>query len=165
MDPEIDLVKMIQNIPGDHEGIMTIIMRLISLPFNLFSFLFIIFVLYSYKKITKAQLYVVMISQLILWFIKNLTKRPRPFIENRSINYLECFKIDQYSFPSGHALNAFMLSFILEKNFGYKGFINILPYIVGFSRVYLGVHYPTDILGGYLLAKIMLNSADWLPKY
>jgi undecaprenyl-diphosphatase len=159
---EVSLVRYVQTFPKEYESIVTLIMRIISIPFSLFYFLFIVYILYCYKKITKDQLNIIIVSQIILWLIKNLVKRDRPHIADTTIHYLESMTIDQYSFPSGHAMNAFLLAFILEKNMGIN--IHILAYMVGLSRIYLGVHYPTDILGGYILAKVMLNSSYWLSK-
>ncbi|HBI04739.1 MAG TPA: phospholipid phosphatase, partial [Paenibacillaceae bacterium] len=63
-------------------------------------------------------------------------------------------------FPSGHAMNSFvfygMVGFILWRLF--KGMIPrtisllvcyLLPFAIGLSRIYLGVHYPTDVVAGF----------------
>lgn len=72
---------------------------------------------------------------------------------------------DSYSFPSGHALGSFcffgILAWILAANvktYRSKGAIYysavLLILLIGLSRIYLGVHYPSDVLAGYLAATV-----------
>lgn len=72
---------------------------------------------------------------------------------------------DSYSFPSGHALGSFcffgILAWILVRNAEHtsqKWAIAIaaalLIFAIGLSRIYLGVHYPSDIVAGYLVAMV-----------
>ena len=87
--------------------------------------------------------------------LKYLIKRKRPFttykgiIVNKSGN--SCF---DYSFPSGHTSTSFML--ITSLNLAYSKWYVIIPSCVyattvAYSRMDLGVHYPTDIAGGILI--------------
>lgn len=66
-----------------------------------------------------------------------------------------------YSFPSGHsmvsmAFYGFLIYLLCKSNFKYKkifiGLLIILILLIGISRIYLGVHYPTDVFGGFLLS-------------
>ena len=85
------------------------------------------------------------------------------FIRTRPINY---FLIEQsgYSFPSGHAMVSMSfyttMTYLAIKNSGgnkkiLRLFNFIIVALIGFSRIYLGVHWPTDILMGYLLGYVV----------
>ena len=75
---------------------------------------------------------------------------------------------DNYSFPSGHALVSFSFYLVLAeifieeewprgRRFGARAVALLLAGCIGLSRVYLGVHYPTDVLGGYAAAIVWLS--------
>lgn len=63
-----------------------------------------------------------------------------------------------FGFFSGHAANtmavATFLHLIFKKQFKYFGFVFLWPLIFAYSRIYLGLHYPLDILSGYLCGLI-----------
>ncbi|WP_372368087.1 phosphatase PAP2 family protein [Candidatus Uabimicrobium sp. HlEnr_7] len=83
--------------------------------------------------------------------IKSLVKRLRPFEKITTIKFLVA-PPDRFSFPSGHTASAFLVWSILSHLFP----IFLIPGFlwasaIGFSRVYLGVHYPSDICVGIIL--------------
>ncbi len=70
-----------------------------------------------------------------------------------------------YGFPSGHSQGSLVFWGILGKWIGNKkGLLLaiVLPLLISFSRLYLGVHFPTDVLGGWILGIIILSI--WLFK-
>ena len=92
--------------------------------------------------------------------LKHLIKRIRP-------DHIRLIKQGGYSYPSGHAMISiavygFLIYYVLKhvNNKYLKFLITILLLIliisIGLSRIYLGVHYPSDVLGGYLLSLIVL---------
>lgn len=77
---------------------------------------------------------------------------PRPFVNNSHVNLL-IQHASNSSFPSDHALFTMCIAlgmFKYDKKFGF--ILILLSLLCGFSRIFVGNHYPSDILGGILLA-------------
>ncbi len=84
-------------------------------------------------------------------FLKNVVARIRPYNLNPEISLLVP-KLSDYSFPSGHTLSSFEAAtaiFIRNKKLGIPALV--LAVLIAFSRLYLYVHYPTDVLAGVVL--------------
>ena len=85
--------------------------------------------------------------------LKNIVARPRPFDAYTEIIPLITRPTD-FSFPSGHTCASFACALVffrmLPKKYGVPAVV--LAGMVAFSRLYLGVHYPGDVLGGFLVA-------------
>lgn len=83
--------------------------------------------------------------------IRGFVERPRPFHDHQNLAVLVSGKTD-YSFVSDHATITMALGvglFVANRRFGIAGIG--LALFEGFCRVYMGVHYPTDVVGGYAL--------------
>ncbi|MGW0612576.1 phosphatase PAP2 family protein [Streptomyces sp. NPDC002788] len=83
--------------------------------------------------------------------IRGFVERPRPFLDHQGLDVLVKGKTD-YSFVSDHATIVMALAvglFVADRKFGIAGLV--LALFGGFIRVYMGVHYPTDVVGGFAL--------------
>ncbi|MET9506129.1 phosphatase PAP2 family protein [Streptomyces sp. NPDC006259] len=83
--------------------------------------------------------------------IRGFVERPRPFLDHQGLEVLVSGKTD-YSFVSDHATITMAMGvalFVANRRFGLVGLG--LGLAEGFCRVYMGVHYPTDVVGGFAL--------------
>ncbi|MFJ8083305.1 phosphatase PAP2 family protein [Streptomyces sp. NPDC096205] len=83
--------------------------------------------------------------------IRGFVERPRPFRDHQGLEVLVSGK-DDFSFVSDHATLTMAMAvalFVANRRFGLVGIG--LALLEGFCRVYMGVHYPTDVIGGFAL--------------
>ena len=126
--------------------------RFISWTANgpLYPIISIVLILFNSKigfEILKIGFFGFLIELPIYLVMKNSIKRQRPTV---SKEYQQRFyKIDVFSFPSGHTGGAFLVAYILSSFFPNLSFFFFSwSSLVAISRVYTGVHYPTDVFFG-----------------
>ena len=97
--------------------------------------------------------------------LKPLVARIRPCNVVKNVNMLIPIPKD-FSFPSGHTTASFAVALVmlrmLPKKFGIPAVV--LAALVAFSRLYLGVHYPTDVLAGFVIALVGSTLSVWIVR-
>lgn len=91
------------------------------------------------------------ISFILGFLLKKVLSRPRPYVAMADTNAIDKIWRD-YSFPSGHTTASFSLA--INYAMFYTQFaipLALVAILVGISRIYLGHHYPSDILAGAAL--------------
>lgn len=138
---------------------LTAIMKFITnlgSAYTLIAISIVSFIFIKNKKIGKCITANLIISTVLNQILKNIVQRPRP--EEYMI-----IKENGYSFPSGHSMVSMafygLIIYLIWKNmknvklkYMLCGLISILIPLIGFSRIYLGVHYTSDVLGGFAIS-------------
>ncbi|MEN6314736.1 MAG: phosphatase PAP2 family protein [Clostridiaceae bacterium] len=96
----------------------------------------------------------IIIGALLNFILKQLFQRQRP-------DLLKLVEISGYSFPSGHSMSSMIFyGFIIFLCLRYAkhwskhlvaAILSLLVFMIGISRIYLGVHYASDVLGGFII--------------
>lgn len=128
-----------------------------------FSILWIAFIVIflstkEYKKVGKVMVVGFILNLIIVnILLKNIFDRPRPFQVVGNFDLL-IPPLNDGSFPSGHssyAFTFFAIILFMIKSKSLKIFTGVLAFLITFSRLYLYVHFPTDVLVGSLIGFLL----------
>jgi len=131
--------------------------------------------LLAWWKMGRKELFLILgggLFSLAAVILKIVIGRPRP-----AVNLVQILSLEQGNgFPSGHAISAILilgltayLCWISIENRTARMVILVvlvlLILLIGISRVYLGVHWPSDVIGGYLIGGTLLILLIWMYRY
>ena len=153
---ELDVLLFLQNIRTD---ILNVILQGITMLGEEVVMVLVIAILYFCidKKFAQKLFFITVSSAGINGIIKNLVRFPRPFATGKII----CVREDTatgYSFPSGHTQTFASMSTTIAKKLKkplVTFLVGILIVLVAFSRMYLGAHYPSDVVVGAVLGVVL----------
>ena len=163
---------VINFIQGLESPVMTSFMKLITfLGSSVFIILLSISILFFLYKVLNHRSELILFiaaligSNILCILLKLFFHRARPDLHR-------LIEISGFSFPSGHATNAMtvygILAFILWRNIRTKSGRSVLILIslimillIGISRIYLGVHFPSDVIAGYFTGGFWISIAIW----
>jgi undecaprenyl-diphosphatase len=131
-----------------------------------------IFVLFFLLRVLKYRLEI-LIYLAVVFCTPILNRLLKLYFERTRPDLHRLIEIGGYSFPSGHAMNAFsfysILAFLLWRHVpaksGRVAVILISSFMIaaiGTSRIYLGVHYPSDVIAGYLASGFWVSTVIWV---
>ncbi|WP_409342411.1 phosphatase PAP2 family protein [Paenibacillus sp. MBLB4367] len=168
--------SIIERVQGLESETLTKFMKAVSyigttVPMVALSLLIMIFLYAVLKHRMELVLFVVAVLGAKIWndTLKNVFERERPTL-HRLVEEVG------YSFPSGHSMVAFafygILAFLLWRHLKTRTARTILLFfavamtlLIGISRIYLGVHYPSDVIGGYMASACWLGIIIWLFQW
>lgn len=148
---DINILKFIYNLQNKNINNFMITMTHLG-DFGLIWILVSILLIFHKKKVGIISLY----SLVICFFNVNILLKPI-FHRIRPFNLINDFQLllnppKDFSFPSGHTAASFVMVYIFYKHLkNYYFFILILAILISFSRLYLTVHYPSDVFFGILI--------------
>ena len=153
----MELFRLINNL-ANKNGVIDRIMIFFSnyVPYIFMAVTVIVFILgikqkkCEYREIAFSTIFITIINMIINLIIRSIFHVERPFIHNK-VNLLVPHDAAS-SFPSNHATGTMSIALGLGKyNKTLEVIMTILSIIVGFSRVYVGDHYPADVIGAYVI--------------
>ncbi len=129
----------------------------------------------NYAKIILVAVVLVSLTDIVCaQFLKPWLHRIRPCQSAELVSWLRIFPYcsDSFSFPSCHAMNHAALAFFISPFFKkwQRALLAFWVLLISFSQMYIGVHYPSDILGGIVLGCILAICArlvykQWIKSY
>lgn len=163
---ELDILYNIQKL---HNAILDPIMVALSYIGEIGTVWIIIAVIFIFTKKYRLCGITMLVAMIIgalagNLLLKNIFARPRPSWIDHNVILLINNPVD-YSFPSGHSLNSFTSAvtiFIYHKKLGIYALI--LALFISFSRLYLFVHYPSDVITGVAIGAIISIFSVWIVK-
>ena len=167
---EIQILNIIQNLRTDiGDTIVPLITKLGDAGMIWICLTIVLLIIPKTRKTGVIMMAALLVDVLLCnVLIKNLVARTRPFDVNTAVQLLVA-KPRDYSFPSGHTAASFasVTALYLAGEKKMKAAL-VLAVLIALSRLYLYVHYPTDIIGGVVFGSLSgylgYKIVEWIQK-
>ena len=145
----MQVIEFLQDL--DHPAVYYLMRFASLLGDDIFYVVFFPTIFWFWKRFSAIRLTVLLCTSIYINFVlKEVFQFPRP----ENVGFIEA---DGFAFPSGHAQHAVViwgyLAWALRKHYAIAG---LTVFFIGLSRLYLGVHWPGDVAGGWTIGAILL---------
>lgn len=140
-NPFFDYLNIAMTYLGSDVFALGVILALVFLPQD------------TFRPFAVQSAMTLLVSTIVVQLLKRLIRRKRPFVHSKTLHSIR-IGVDPFSFPSGHTTAAFGLAMsisLLTISPMIRLVFFVLAFGVGFSRVYLAVHYPSDVIAGAII--------------
>lgn len=163
---QIKELRVIEMIQARGVRLTELVFRFLSFLGSVEFFLLLIPLLWVLRgrRLGRDAAYLLISSSLAHAILKQVFAWSRPF---HLLPHLKLASAEGFGFPSGHATAAVVAWGFVALQFGFKGrwiMAVLLALGTGLARVYLGVHFPHDVLGGWILGGIVVALYAWAQK-
>jgi undecaprenyl-diphosphatase len=164
---DLDIAKAVQDLPAALDPAFDLVNWLGGdLPLTLLTVVLLVVAFQLRLRLEALLLGLTLLPRLLNALIKDLVESPRPTPDQLAVSDT----VQSSAYPSGHAVGTtmvFVLLFVLAPRLGLdmrlqrllQTFSLFMVMTIGLARVWAGVHWPTDVTGGYLLALLWLIPA------
>ncbi len=156
-------ISLFYLINGINNSFLNLLLPIITNFGSLIAWILICIFIYIFgglygRKVAVLCLIALFITDIVVISLKYVVAEPRPFLTLSNVNLL--MTVNGNSFPSGHTASSFTAATIIGlkyhlKSKGWKYWLIypllIFAILIGFSRIYIGVHYPYDVVFGALI--------------
>lgn len=164
MQFELDFIKGLQSISNGFLNFLASAISFLGEQYMLIILTALIYFVIS-KEWGETFCFTTILSNAFNGVFKLLFNRQRPFVKDPEVQNLKSSTATGTSFPSGHSQGAAAMYFSIAHHLKKKLYwiiASIVVFLVMFSRIYLGAHYPTDTLAGCALGLGFCFLCPWL---
>jgi undecaprenyl-diphosphatase len=141
----------------DNKALKTIMLVFTAVGSTAFGMIFTMIMLYYEIGIGIALCTNLVLSQVVIQSVKRIINRQRPYSRFKELSPIRPPKCI-YSLPSGHTGSAFSIALVLSDFLPqYSALFFTAAALVGFSRIFLVNHYPSDVIAGITISTLIYN--------
>jgi membrane-associated phospholipid phosphatase len=164
---DTEIIHWIQSIGPTWFGTAWFLSALVGYSGLIMSLVIVALALIGKRRVALETSVIYLVSLAVTHGLKVLVQAPRPFQVDSSV--IQYVSESSFGMPSGHALvSCAVLGWVLlrhPKSSLMTWGIPALIVLIGLSRVYLGVHYPSQVLAGWIVGLLLIWLFSWIDRF